>query len=293
MKFVWALLLVVLLLSGCGGNGDSPQPNIQIPLEPPSLSSRLVPIHEGVLRGEPYQVLEAGIETMAVLTAPAFIGDISVSASPTAGYVPGQLLTYTSSAGESFSAIVDSVSADTISFKDQIEADIEAGGSIYNFYFNPRHPNRFGYKAIADFAARELGVWDQAGKVHVLFGDSWLSNGVIRDRFAVLWPTETFINSGVIGDTVQDLISRFDVDVAPLQPDFVWVVVGTNDYSHAVPTTSFFWDMQQLVSMIRGIGAEAIIFDPSVGPLEYGVYLNGELKAASDEYAAVLQSLSF
>ncbi|WP_312450057.1 SGNH/GDSL hydrolase family protein [Stutzerimonas nitrititolerans] len=105
---------------------------------------------------------------------------------------------------------------------------------------------------------------------HVVLGDSWVSDsswlfyymGQRLDKASV-------INAGIGGNTARQMIERFHTDVALHQPDFVWVMVGTNDFygddTADVPVALFGQQINQLRSLIQGIGAQPIFWTPSVG----------------------------
>ncbi len=66
----------------------------------------------------------------------------------------------------------------------------------------------------------------------VCFGDSltWGKyGGSYVDALALLKPADVFINAGVGGDTVINLLRRLDEDVVAHEPDAVFVMVGAND----------------------------------------------------------------
>jgi lysophospholipase L1-like esterase len=65
-------------------------------------------------------------------------------------------------------------------------------------------------------------------------------------------------NSGISGNTTQNMIDRFDTDVTPHAPTVVSVLAGTND---SAPATFAAWTEQikTLVTKIRGINAVPIL----------------------------------
>lgn len=102
---------------------------------------------------------------------------------------------------------------------------------------------------------------------HVFFGDSWIALGDILDRFRDRLPNAEIIDEGVGGDTAADLDARFDADVPPHKPDFVWLMAGTNDYFNDVTLDTFEFNMNRVKTKITGIGATPLAFDSSVGQL--------------------------
>lgn len=105
---------------------------------------------------------------------------------------------------------------------------------------------------------------------HVLFGDSWFSPGGAMDvRFQARLNKATVVNKGVPGNRATELINRFATDVVPENPDYVWVMVGTNDYYSPISPELFEQQVNQLRRMIQDIGAQAIFFDASVGAITF------------------------
>ena len=103
---------------------------------------------------------------------------------------------------------------------------------------------------------------------HVLFGDSWINFGELPDRARDRLPNATFFEEGVGGNTAAALLARFDTDVAPHKPDFVWVMCGTNDYFGDRSLDAFDRDMNAIKAKISALGAIPLIFDPSVGEID-------------------------
>lgn len=61
------------------------------------------------------------------------------------------------------------------------------------------------------------------------------------------------------------MIARFDADVRAHSPDFVHVMVGTNDYYAGVSNANFQQQLNQIRSMIQSIGAQMIVYTATVG----------------------------
>lgn len=100
---------------------------------------------------------------------------------------------------------------------------------------------------------------------HVLLGDSWFAGGDIFNRLVARLPKATIINKGVSGNKASDLLARFAADVIPSAPDYVWVMIGTNDYYAAVTPGLFEQQINQLRTLIQGLGAQPIFFTAAVG----------------------------
>lgn len=112
-----------------------------------------------------------------------------------------------------------------------------------------------------------------AGKI-VCLGDSWFSGDTgstperesICTQLALELPDATIINSGVGGNKVNDMLARFDTDVAPYAPDYVVINTGTNE-SYSPLSAIFdptaindFLDVyRRLINRISAIGARPIV----------------------------------
>lgn len=105
---------------------------------------------------------------------------------------------------------------------------------------------------------------------HVLLGDSWFVSGsAIHNSMIARLPDAEVLSAGISGNKADQLIARFGADVVPLAPDYVWVMVGTNDYYASVTPGLFEQQILQLRRLIQGIGAQAIFFTPSVGAVTF------------------------
>lgn len=126
--------------------------------------------------------------------------------------------------------------------------------------------NTVFYIARAEFAEyNEVTASSLNFGKHVLLGDSWFNQTGIAEQMRVRLPNAIIANKGIGGNTAANLISRFNVDVTPEKPDFVWVMVGTNDAGAGVDPNLFAFYIQQLKSLIQNIGATPIFYGPSVG----------------------------
>jgi len=106
---------------------------------------------------------------------------------------------------------------------------------------------------------------------HVLLGDSWFtSGGDFHNRLIARLNKATVISAGVPGNRASQLIARFATDVIPQNPDFVWIMVGTNDYYAGITFNDFEQQIHQLRGMIQAIGAQPIFFDATVGSIAFG-----------------------
>lgn len=134
------------------------------------------------------------------------------------------------------------------------------------------------------FVRQNAAIVDVNRGKHVFFGDSYFNNGTIFSRIQASLTSATLVNKSVSGNQSIDLINRFDADVAPENPDFVWVMVGTNDFFASVTQELFETRINILKRQIAAIGAQAIFFTPSVGDAFY-VPVPGERLTLSRSYA--------
>ncbi|WP_166406022.1 SGNH/GDSL hydrolase family protein [Pseudomonas sp. AU8050] len=117
---------------------------------------------------------------------------------------------------------------------------------------------------------------------HVLFGDSWFaSGGDFHYRLITRLNNAKVISKGIVGNRSDELVARFFKDVAKEKPDYVWIMVGTNDYYHDMPNQLFQAQMAYLLSYIQSIGAKPIFFNPTVGAIVPGTNVNQLLKSRS------------
>ncbi len=281
------LLAIALLAISCGesdsgGSGEVPRSFLN-----------LISMHAGVLRETGFQPTELGESHSFTVSSAVDIGDTTIELVSTDGLVDGQLIAMEGSSGGSFSAKVVSVTTTGVALGHPLETALRRGDSVWNFYHDFAHPNSHGYLAITDYALRHLVSANLNWGNHVLLGDSWFSGASISDHLKQALPKATFVNEGHGGDTVAAILDRFDADVPPHAPDFVWLMAGTNDYFRDVSADSYRTGMQDLIERVEAEGAVALVFDPSVGPEVYGSYPAGELTRRSQEYAEAAKVLTF
>ncbi len=122
---------------------------------------------------------------------------------------------------------------------------------------------------------------------HVLLGDSWFFLPGVFERLQERLPNANIINKGVGGEKASELWMRFDDDVTPYNPDFVWIMVGTNDVAANVPPATFYTNIGILSYKIKSIGAAGIFFNGSVGPVAHSNPALGDLLTRSRTYAVL------
>jgi len=150
------------------------------------------------------------------------------------------------------------------------------------------------YKAVADFGVRSAFPIVPNQK-HVLLGDSWFDTSestgttAFEDQLNSRLSGSTIINAGIGGNTLCDLINRFESDVATQIPQYVWINSSINDYFNDVSASDYKTRMQFLIGKVQALGATAIVYDsaPAVGTSFGG----NDLTVLSNRYAFALLEL--
>lgn len=107
----------------------------------------------------------------------------------------------------------------------------------------------------------ELG-WGYANMISAWFGATYPEKKV------------TFLNRGISGNRVKDLVDRWDEDCIDLKPDFVSILIGINDcwrrYDRNDPTSieAFEGDYRKILTRTREeLDAKIILCEPFVLPV--------------------------
>ena len=237
-----------------------------------------VQMHFGLLKGQGFvsdsngQAETQGLASYTV-SSPASAGSATVNVASTDGLVKGQLVTYLETDGIYRVARVERLSDTQVTLSpnngldNNIISGIAAGENLWNFYRDPNHPNVVGSRAIADFGIAFIsGLSGAAEATHVLLGDSWFINDGFEERLRDRLPSANFINQGIGGNTLSDLLDRFDRDVTPNAPEYVWINSGVNDYFNDVTQEDYKLRMQNLIAKVQSIGAAAVVFDAAPAP---------------------------
>ena len=257
---------------------------------PPSVptSFELVTMHDDVLKRRSHIYGESGGTVSMRVSRYADAGDTQIRLNQSYNLKQGQLITYMSEEGDYHTAIVSRITGSTLELDSPLEADVDVGDNVWNFYYDGAHPNLYGFRALADFAlnSQDEDALNQ-GK-HVLLGDSWFSTTGVAERLTDKLDNAEILNKGIGGNTSANLLARFDQDVASQNPDVVWLIAGTNDYYQGVTVADFTKNMSELIEKIDALGAKAIVIDASVAPLMSGSQYLTEI---SHEYAAALKNL--
>jgi len=129
----------------------------------------------------------------------------------------------------------------------------------------------------------------------ICFGDSLTACGGDSGRFSDIlqarFPTHTFINKGVGGETFVEALARLDMDVLSEKPDIVLIELGANDWwRNERPYTAWGEDLETCITRCRRHGIRAMVLGV------FGDYRNlqGELLTkvyGIDERGKVYQQL--
>ncbi|MDF1814541.1 MAG: SGNH/GDSL hydrolase family protein [Verrucomicrobiales bacterium] len=127
---------------------------------------------------------------------------------------------------------------------------------------------------VAQQKAAELPFNPQDGETVVFLGDSithqCLYTQYLEDFFITRYPDRRirFHNAGVSGDKVGDCLTRYDDDVAALNPDYVFVLLGMNDGQYEdfskETVATYQAGMAKLFDRIDASGAKAIALSPTM-----------------------------
>lgn len=251
-----------------------------------------VQTHYGVLSGQPYIAEETGGLLPLTLTEAAPSGSLSLRLDSTVSLVPGQLLTYHSQNFDYYATKISEINGNTVILDENtpIVSGIASGQNLWNFYDNATHPNTIGFNALADYSYRTISTTIEEGATHVLLGDSWFDVPGFAERLTFRLLGSTVINQGNGGDTLCDLLDRFDADVPSSSPKYVWINSSINDYYDDVTQEVFKVRLQDLISKVQAIGATAIVLDSA--PLNNGSTSDGtSFLTLSQRYSTQLWDL--
>ncbi|MEV0546123.1 SGNH/GDSL hydrolase family protein [Nocardia salmonicida] len=163
-----------------------------------------------------------------------------------------------------------------------------AGGAVgyLTFLRSPANPPSQACGAGRPTGSGPVVVAAGASMTQGTLGADWV--GALRERpeFAGY----TFVNAGVNGNTVADLLGRVDTDVVRCRPDAVVVLVGTNDVRGEVSVDRYRADLGALVDRIESQTSArvALLSLPPLGEdLEASInHRLGDFNAAIESIAA-------
>ena len=243
-------------------------PLAQVFAESP-LTFDLIPMHYGLLNGEPLTKNENKEITSFTLESEANKGATQLLLSGNHNLHPSELIVYQSVSGTYYVSQVKEVSANNISLMKPLEENINAGVNLWNFYSDSSHPNVYGFKALGDYALERLKTENLSNKTHAFIGDSWFDNDTLVPYLASKLNATTIINKSFGGRRAVDVLDAFDIDFPPsatVKPDYVWIILGTNDYWDETSRETYIDNMKKIIQKVNDLGAKAIVFTSSVAP---------------------------
>jgi len=262
------LIIFSLFISACGGGGGSGSVT-----QPPASASNFlhVKMHYDLLKNQPFVWGEhEGAPMPITLSSYVAKGGRILNVSSTANLKLNQLITYHSSDGNYYVGKISALpNTQKIILASALEGPVSSGINAWDFYQDSTpHPNIYGFRAVADYTIKSLGFGSQTGGKHVLLGDSWFDERTgesVVSRLRQKLSGAVLINRGTGGETSQDMLTRFDTDVAPQNPEYVWILAGTNDYWKGLTKAQYKANLNTLISKSKAIGAKVIVIDCSVG----------------------------
>ena len=264
--------------------------------ELPPLNFEVIPIHNTLLKKRAYIWQEHEGYTSFKLEKSASAGDKVITLSEETEFNASELIVYRSASDQFYVTQVETVNGNTITLTEPLKEDVDEGENLWNFYNDASHPNDAGYKALADFALRRIGFNSLDNKTHAFIGDSWLASKTLEERLASQINMIEQFNKAVGGRTSIDVLDAFDEDFSDRDSafDYVWITLGTNDYWLDVSAEDFIQNIERVIRKANNLGAKVIIFDSSVGPLEWDDSSNSFKsirKDLSDAYSKNLAEL--
>ena len=250
------------------------------------LDFEIIPIHNDLLKDRAYVFEEyEGLSNFTVVEN-AVSGDKTLTLSERTNFNALELVVYLTASGNYYVTQVATISANTITLVEPLKEDINKGDHLWNFYDDASHPNEVGYKALADFALLHLDIELLENKTHVFIGDSWLASKTVEARIVSKIKVSDSLNKAVGGRRSIDVLNAFEEDLSDLQfsPDYVWITLGTNDYWLDVSAEKYIQNVEEIIRKSNSLGAKVIIFDSSVGPLEWD--------EQSDSFKSIRKDLS-
>lgn len=190
-----------------------------------------------------------------------------------------ELIVYRGLGDEHLVSKVPGVFNETATFSPPLQVAQTANNSeFWSLYGDGAHPNKRGYDALGDFVLRQFNSSERnlmRDKNHLFLGDSWMqpgsaNDGRLGDRISTLLGRQSAIqatNRAVGGRTSRDVKQALvtDFGAAGGAPDYVWLIVGTNDNFRRVTANEFVTNVADIVEYIESQGAIAIVLNASVG----------------------------
>jgi len=214
-----------------------------------------------------------------------------------------ELIVYRGYLGEYLVSKVTAVSNGFATFTPQLQVAQSANSEFWSLYGDGAHPNKRGYAALGDFVLAQFSfseINSMANKKHLFLGDSWMqpgsaNDGRLADRITTLLGGVSEIqatNRAVGGRTSGDVRAALERDFAAVggAPDYVWLIVGTNDYFQRVTPADFVANVAAIVEFSEAQGATAIVLNASVGLLDGSITDSEVMLRLSRQYVAAEQN---
>ncbi len=279
-------------------------------------SSRLIDMHNGFFGGQnqvwtelnsnfgPIDPAKEKVQTFRFTQSMAAgsTGATFQTRSATSELDVGEMIVYVGPNDQHRVTKVTSVSGSWATFSPPIAFSQSWGQEFWSLYGDAAHPNPVGFRALGDFVLgnfsdQEIDAMGNAK--HLFLGDSWMEPGTptnrrLANRIISRLGGESVqaTNRGVGGRTAEDVANALSNDFAAAggDVDYVWLIVGTNDWIKEVPTESFMANVANIVEYVEGRGATAIVVNSSVGYLDGSRRDQDALLRLSRDYVAAQQA---
>ncbi|MEV4884683.1 SGNH/GDSL hydrolase family protein [Chitinophaga ginsengisegetis] len=98
-------------------------------------------------------------------------------------------------------------------------------------------------------------------------------------------------NRGISGNTITDLLNRWNNDAIALKPDTISILIGVNDVRRKIPPNNFYDTYRQILNKTRTAlpNAEIIICEPFIFPNITGY---GAINPIFKEYRKVIRKIA-
>ena len=104
------------------------------------------------------------------------------------------------------------------------------------------------------------------GDSQTIAGDTTTGSTQVRTESFALWASlyskgalDFVRNAGHGGDTIVDMLARFDTDVTPYKPNIVTILSGANDGNQGVSQSLFASTMKSIIAKCSAIGAVPVL----------------------------------
>lgn len=92
-----------------------------------------------------------------------------------------------------------------------------------------------------------------------------------------------FVDLGISGNKIEDLVDRLQNDFIDIQPDIVSILIGVNDTWHRsddrkwLANDVFEARYRKVLDAMKGIGAKIMMIEPFLGPVEDKLFFREDL----------------